>query len=193
MNISWLLKILALPIIGLVLIVSTMVMTMRAVLHDDIMTTQAPGVAAFEVKDGGSYTVWRTNVGVTNNSEFRVDDKELPAGLVMHIRRADDGTTVALRDSMGAAKSRNDTTVKVSLAAADLEPGKYELVSTTDGDKISLSISKSIGSLEGFVTGLGAFMLGVLFIVIGVIYAIVQLVALLARRSKPSPPANPPV
>lgn len=193
MNISWLLKILALPVIGVALIASTMVMTMRAVLHDDIMTTQAPGVEAFEIKDSGSYTVWRTNAGVMNDAEFRVDTRELPAGLAMHIRRADDGTTVALRDSMGASKSRNDTMVKVSLAVADLEPGKYELVSTTNGEKISLSLSKSIGSFKGFVTGLGAFMLGVLLIVIGVIYAIVQIVAALARRKQSPPPANPPV
>lgn len=191
MNFTWILKLLIAPAIGVLLMMSPMFFLIRAITSPELVTAEAPGTAPFTVVDEGMYTIWRLSAGVMNDSEFRVESEELPAGLTMHIRRAADGTTAPLEDSMGSRQSSTGSPTKYSLAKAELSPGDYELVSNTNGEKISLTISKSIASAGELFAAVAIFFLGVLVLAGGVIYAVIAILRM-ATSSKPASQVTTP-
>ncbi len=175
MNLKFFIKLLIAPALGVIIMLIPMIMFIRAVSAPDLVTAQAPGITPFEVTEADSYTVWRLSAGVMGDNEFRVESDELPAGLAIHIRRSDDGTTVPLQESMGSTQSSSGSPTKISLAKAQLSPGKYELVGTTSGETVGLTVSKSVGSLQGFATGMMLLFLGILVLAGGVIYAVIAI------------------
>lgn len=192
MNFTWILKLLIAPVIGVLIMMTPMFFFVRAITSPEIVTAEAPGTAPFAVEEEGMYTIWRLSAGVMNGSQFRVESEDLPAGLTMHIRRASDGTTVTLKESMGATQSRTGSPTKYSLAKAELSPGEYELVSGTDGEQITLIISKSVGSAGGFFVGIALFFLGLLVLAGGVVYAVFAILRKATANKATSQVAPPP-
>ncbi len=168
---------------GAVLLLFPVISAYRSITKPDVLETVAPGFAVFKIEEPGTYTVWRQVVG-TIDDEFRVEEDALPPGLTISILRSTDGTTVPIEMSTGFRESVNGNT-KMGLISANLAPGSYKLISSTNGEMIKLVVSESKVSLGGFLRGVGIGLLGALMFFGGVIFAIVVTIRDSLKPSQP--------
>jgi len=183
------LKLMILPVLGLLFIVVPLVQVFKATVEPDLTTLQTPGTESFQVQKAGTYTVWRKSIGIRNDSEFHVDSNELPPGLTIQIRKSDDGTTVPIVTSLGASvRSINEQ--KVSLIEAELQPGGYDLIGDSTGEPVTLVVSKDKLKLKGFLLTLACFGIGTVLLIVGIIYALYAVLKHLAKAKDPNTPAS---
>lgn len=187
MTIAKVLKLLILPVIGMVLIGLPLVEIVRIAQKAPVAVVTAPGHAAFKIDQPTKVTVWRKNSGISADNEFRVRENKLPVGLSIRIQNLDSNTTVPIFESTGATMTSNDIE-RTSLIKAELHPGNYQIAVNTSGEELDLEVRTQVFNGVRFLTMIaGSFLGGILFL-IGVLYGIAVIIREVIRKPAPTQP-----
>lgn len=167
------LKLLILPVLGMVIVLVPMVLFIQSVTDPPLAELRTPGGVEFNITEPGKYKVWHSYTGVINNTEFRTEDSELPAGLQVSLLNSSDQTSIPLTSSLGATVSTSDYR-KESLFSADLTPGNYKLIASNTTEQVQLVVTKDDG-FKGFLFIFICVGIGSIITIIGIILAAVAL------------------
>lgn len=186
-----LIKVLILPVIGLVLIAVPTVLMVQALTEPDLAQFGTPGSATFQVEEPGEFTVWRYYVGITSENEFQSRPRDLPAGLSIQVVDQSDSSTVPLSASLNTTM-QSGSSYKTSLFGMQLTPGTYKIVASSESEPIEVIVTRDKASFKGFLLVLLCYTLGGIFLLVGLVYGFVVLIKYLLNRPSPPPPTTAP-
>lgn len=169
MNLKKILPLMIVPAFGLLLMTVPLAFLVRSVVSPDVLKTDGPGIAVFEVKKPGTYSVWRKTAGVVDDSEFRSDSPDMPEGLSITIQRNDDASTVSLEEYLGVTSTSGGSS-RHSLVKAELLPGKYNLTSQAI-NPVSLVVRQNPIEAKHFFFVMACAAVGFLLLMGGMLYA----------------------